>query len=215
MDMQLKEKVILVAAGATGIGAAIVRACTGEGAIPVIVDRDIESGQRLQAELRVKGPANGLISIDLSNAEGCSQAVDHAVKTFGRIDALVNNAEVNDTIGLERGNPSQFVDSLGRDLLHFYNMAHYALPHLKRSRGSIVNISSGASVQGAIMSLTREWAAELLGYDIRVNAVLSARQRRAPDGIVSMAMFLISANASHITGQHLFVDSGLCRNGVE
>jgi L-fucose dehydrogenase len=215
MDMQLKEKVILVAAGATGIGAAIVRACTGEGAIPVIVDRDIESGQRLQAELRVKGPANGLISIDLSNAEGCSQAVDHAVKTFGRIDALVNNAEVNDRIGLERGNPSQFVDSLGRDLLHFYNMAHYALPHLKRSRGSIVNISSGASVQGAIMSLTREWAAELLGYDIRVNAVLSARQRRAPDGIVSMAMFLISANASHITGQHLFVDSGLCRNEVE
>jgi L-fucose dehydrogenase len=156
-----------------------------------------------------------LISIDLSNAEGCSQAVDHAVKTFGRIDALVNNAEVNDRIGLERGNPSQFVDSLGRDLLHFYNMAHYALPHLKRSRGSIVNISSGASVQGAIMSLTREWAAELLGYDIRVNAVLSARQRRAPDGIVSMAMFLISANASHITGQHLFVDSGLCRNEVE
>jgi NAD(P)-dependent dehydrogenase (short-subunit alcohol dehydrogenase family) len=108
------------------------------------------------------------------------------VEKFGQVDALVNNAGRNDKVGLEHGTPDEYVASLSRNLLHYYNMAHYALPHLKRSRGSIVNIASKtavtgqgstsgyASSKGAIMALTREWAAELLQYGIRVNAVIPA-----------------------------------------
>jgi L-fucose dehydrogenase len=89
-------------------------------------------------------------------------------------------------VGLEDGNPQHFIDSLGRNLLHYYNMAHYAVPHLMRCRGSIVNISSKTAVtgqggtsgyvaaKGAILGLTREWAVELLPYSIRVNAVIPA-----------------------------------------
>jgi L-fucose dehydrogenase len=78
------------------------------------------------------------------------------------------------------------VASLNRNLVHYYSMAHYALPHLKRSRGAIVNIGSKtavtgqgntsgyASSKGAIMALTREWAAELLPHGIRVNTVVPA-----------------------------------------
>lgn len=247
MDLELKNKVVLVTGGAKGIGAAIVKAGAAEGAIPVIVDRDVEAGNRLHSQV----PASDLIIAELSAAEGCYSAVQKAVEKHGRLDALVNNAGVNDKVGLEHGSPEQYVESLERNLLHYYNMAHYALPYLKKSRGCIVNISSKtaltgqggtsgyASSKGAILALTREWAAELLGHGIRVNAVVPAEvmtplyrqwldtfpkpdeklktilakiplQNRmtTPEEIAAMVVFLLSARAGHITGQHLFVDGG-------
>jgi L-fucose dehydrogenase len=186
MDLQLKDKVVIVTGGAKGIGAAIVRACIGEGAVPVIVDRDAEAGGQLQNELWGKGMACGLVAAELSTPEECARAVDQTLKTFGRLDALVNNAGRNDKVGLEHGNPDEYVASLQRNLVHYYSMAHYALPHLKRAQGAIVNIGSKtavtgqgstsgyASSKGAIMALTREWAAELLPYNIRVNTILPA-----------------------------------------
>ncbi len=186
MDLQLKDKVIIVTGGAKGIGAAIVRVCAAEGAIPVIVGRDAVAGRQLLNEVRAGGASCGLITMDLSSAENCSLAVGQTFESFGRIDALVNNAGRNDKVGLELGSPAEYVASLNRNLVHYYGMAHYALPHLKQSRGTIVNIGSKtavtgqgstsgyASAKGAIMALTREWAAELLPYGIRVNTVIPA-----------------------------------------
>jgi L-fucose dehydrogenase len=186
MDLQLKDKVVIVTGGAKGIGAAIVHACAAEGAIPVIVGRDEEAGKQLQSDLKKKGAGCGLISVDLATPESCLQSVEQTLKNFGRIDALVNNAGRNDKVGLEHGSPAEYVASLQRNLVHYYSMAHYALPHLKNSRGTIVNIGSKtavtgqgstsgyASSKGAIMALTREWAAELLPYGIRVNTVIPA-----------------------------------------
>lgn len=186
MDLQLKDKVILVTGGAKGIGAAIVRAAAAEGAIPVIVDRDAEAGQRLQEELHTANITCGLVTVDLTTSESCSEAVEHAAATFGHIDAVVNNAGRNDKVGLEHGSVDEYVASLNRNLVHYYGVAHYALPYLKRSRGEIINIGSKtavtgqggtsgyASSKGAIMALTREWAAELLPYGIRVNTVIPA-----------------------------------------
>jgi L-fucose dehydrogenase len=186
MDLQLKDKVIIVTGGAKGIGAAIVQACAAEGAVPVIVGRDAEAGKQLQSKLQKVGATCGLITVDLDTKESCSQSVEQTLKDFGRIDALVNNAGRNDKVGLEHGSPDEYVASLQRNLVHYYGMAHYALPHLKRSRGAIVNIGSKtavtgqgstsgyASAKGAIMALTREWAAELLPYGIRVNTVIPA-----------------------------------------
>jgi L-fucose dehydrogenase len=186
MDLQLKDKVIIVTGGAKGIGAAIVHACAAECAIPVIVGRDEESGKQLQSDLKSKGSSCGLITIDLATPESCAQSIERTLKDFGGIDALVNNAGRNDKVGLEHGSPNEYVASLNRNLVHYYSMAHYALPHLKRSRGTIVNIGSKtavtgqgstsgyASSKGAIMALTREWAAELLPYGIRVNTVIPA-----------------------------------------
>jgi L-fucose dehydrogenase len=186
MDLELKDKVIIVTGGAKGIGAAIVRACAAEGGIPVIIGRDEESGKQLQSELKSNGSSCGLITVDLATSESCSKSVDQTLKDFGRIDALVNNAGRNDKVGLEHGSPDEYVASLNRNLVHYYSMAHYALPHLKRSHGAIVNIGSKtavtgqgstsgyASSKGAIMALTREWAAELLPYGIRVNTVIPA-----------------------------------------
>jgi L-fucose dehydrogenase len=186
MDLELKDKVVIVTGGAKGIGAAIVRACAAEGAIPVIIGRDAQAGKQLQSELQNSGARCGLITVDLATAESCSQSVDQTLQAFGRIDALVSNAGRNDKVGLESGSVDEYVASLNRNLVHYYGMAHYALPHLKRSRGAIINIGSKtavtgqgstsgyASSKGAIMALTREWAAELLPYGIRVNTVIPA-----------------------------------------
>ena len=186
MDLQLKGKVVIVTGGAKGIGAAIVHACAAEGAIPVIIGRDAEAGKQLQSELQNSGATCGLITVDLATPESCAQSVEQTLKNFGRIDALVNNAGRNDKVGLEYGSVSEYVASLNRNLVHYFGMAHYSLPHLKRSRGSIVNVGSKtavtgqgstsgyASSKGAIMALTREWAAELLPYGIRVNTVIPA-----------------------------------------
>lgn len=248
MDLQLKDKVVLITGGAKGIGAAITRLLCDEGAIPVIVDRDADAGKKLLAEL---GQRCLLIHADLTSAADCAKAIEQTISKFTRLDALVNNAGINDRIGLEHGGPEEYVASLQRNLLHYYNMAHYALPHLKNSRGAIVNIASKtaitgqggtsgyASSKGAILALTREWAVELLPYNIRVNAILPAEvmtplyqqwlstfpnSQQKLDAIVSkiplgnrmttaveiaaMAVFLLSSQAAHITGQHLYVDGG-------
>jgi L-fucose dehydrogenase len=184
MDLQLNDKVILVTGGAKGIGAAICRAAAQEGAIPVIVDRDEGAAAKLLQELCATSAR--FIAADLCQAEHCRLAVGKAVEFYGGLDALVNNAGVNDGVGLERGTPEKFVASLESNLLHYYNMAHYALPALKQARGAIVNIASKvaftgqgntsgyAAAKGGILALTREWAAELLPAGVRVNAVVPA-----------------------------------------
>src|SRR5277367_6158190 len=103
MDLQLKDKVVLITGGASGIGAAIVRACAAEGAIPVIVDRNAEAGQQLRKTLENSSVACGLVTVDLTSADACSQSVEQVRQMFGRIDALVNNAGRNDKVGLEQG----------------------------------------------------------------------------------------------------------------
>jgi len=186
MDLQLKDKVVIVTGGAKGIGASIVRACGEEGAIPVIVGRGAEAAERLQSELHRSGAMSHFIEAELAEPANCAKAVEETIRTFGHIDALVNNAGRNDGVGLERGDPERFLASVKSNLVHYYAMAHYALPYLKRSRGSIVNISSKVAVtgqggtsgyaasKGGIFALTREWAAELLPYGIRVNNVVPA-----------------------------------------
>jgi len=251
MDLHLKDKVIVITGGAKGIGAAISRTCSHEGAIVVIVDRDAESAEKLAAELTASGSKALSIAVDLTSAENCRRAIADTIARFGRLDALINNAGVNDKIGLELGSPDQFIASLERNLLHYFNLAHFALPHLKATRGNILNISSKTAVtgqgqtsgyvaaKGAILALTREWAADLLPFSIRVNAIVPAEvftplyqqwldtfpdpaaklrevaakiplehRLTTADEIAAMAAFLISAQAAHITGQHLFVDGG-------
>ncbi|MGH9733174.1 MAG: SDR family oxidoreductase [Candidatus Acidiferrales bacterium] len=185
MDLQLKEKVIIVTGGAKGIGAAIALACGAENAVPVIVDRSADAEQ-VQAQLHRRGAISHFIQVELADPVNCKKAVDETIRTFGRVDGLVNNAGCNDGVGLERGDPERFMNSIKDNLLHYYAMAHYSLPYLKRTRGPIVNIGSKvattgqgntsgyAASKGGVLGLTREWAAELLPYSIRVNCVIPA-----------------------------------------
>src|SRR4030095_14520930 len=115
MDLQLKDKVVVITGGAKGIGAAIARATANEGGIPVAVDKDVKAGNQFRDELKSAGKTCGLICTDLSDAAGCSQAVEQTLQEFGRLDVLVNNAGVNDKVGLEQGTPQEYeVSQIGR-----------------------------------------------------------------------------------------------------
>jgi L-fucose dehydrogenase len=185
VDLDLKDRVIVVTGGASGIGEAITRACLDEGAFVAVVSRVSEQVKRFLEVIRDDSRCI-FIEAELADAEQCRRAVDQVAQKHGRIDGLVNNAGVNDGVGLESGDPARFFESLRQNLLHYYAMAHYALPMLKKSKGAIVNISSKvaltgqggtsayAAAKGAQLGLTREWAAELLPFGIRVNSVLPA-----------------------------------------
>jgi L-fucose dehydrogenase len=186
MDLQLKNKVIIVTGGAKGIGEGIVRVLLAEGAIPVIVGRNENDNLKLAHELAISGTEIFQVTAELNQPGESEKAIKAVVEKYGRIEGLVNNAGQNDGVGLEHGSYERFMESLHRNLIHYYLMAHFALPELKKSKGSIVNITSKtaetgqgntsayAAANGGRNSLTREWAVELLKYGIRVNAIVVA-----------------------------------------
>lgn len=186
MDLELKDKVIIVTGGAKGIGEGIAKVLANEGAVVIIVGRnESDNLKTVEAIENAKGKASQVVA-ELSVPADCENAVKAVVAKYGRIDGLVNNAGVNDGVGLEKGNYEKFMESLHKNLVHYYLMAHFALPYLKETKGSIVNISSKtaetgqgntsayAAANGGRNALTREWAVELLKYGIRVNAVVVA-----------------------------------------
>lgn len=186
MNLNLKDKVVLVTGGAKGIGRGIVELLAAEGAIPVIIGRKQHDNVVVEEELNAKGFKSIAVQAELTSPEDCKKAVDEVLSKLGRIDALVNNAGLNDGVSLESGNYDAFVKSLHNSLIHYYLMAHYCLPELKKNKGNILNITSKtaetgqggtsgyAASNGGRNALTREWAVELLPYRIRVNAIVVA-----------------------------------------
>jgi L-fucose dehydrogenase len=186
MNLNLKDKIVIVTGGAKGIGLGICKVLASEGAIPVIVGRVDDDNQIAIKEIETEGGKALSVVAELTDPEACKSAVDQVLALCGRIDGLVNNAGVNDGVGLESGDYEKFISSIHKNLVHYYLMAQHALPELKKTKGAIVNIGSKtadtgqgntsayAASNGGRNALTREWAVELLKYGIRVNSVIVA-----------------------------------------
>jgi L-fucose dehydrogenase len=239
VDLGLREKVIVVTGGESGIGAAICSALRLEGAVSASVDRAGEGD---------------LVLADLTDIEAIARAVEEIRSRYGRVYGLVNNAGANDGVGLRDGDAERFVASLRENLVHYYEMARLLLPDLVASRGAIVNITSKvaetgqggtsgyAAANGGRNALTREWAAELAKDGVRVNGVVVAecmtpmyrrwldsmrdpaaeqakiesriplgRRMTTPEEIAATALFLLSERSSHTTGELVHVDGGYVR----
>src|SRR6201991_2264769 len=134
MNLDLTDKVIVVSGGAKGIGEGIVKVLAAEGAIPFIIGRNEEDN--LAAVAGTGGRALQ-VAAELARPEECEAAIKAVMDRCGRIDGLVNNAGVNDGVGLESGNYKDFMASLHKSLIHYYLLAKYALPALKVSKGAI------------------------------------------------------------------------------
>ena len=186
MDLGLQNKIIIVTGGSKGIGSGIVKVLAEEGALPIIIGRDQNSILQAVAEYKKNGFEVGYSFAELTDPKQCEQSIQRIIENYGVIHGLVNNAGINDGIGLQDGTYEDFLLSLNKNVVHYYKMAQLVIPELKKNKGAIVNISSKvattgqgntsgyAAANGGRNALTREWAIELLPYSIRVNSVIVA-----------------------------------------
>ncbi|HRJ74042.1 MAG TPA: SDR family oxidoreductase [Terrimicrobiaceae bacterium] len=185
MNLELEDKVILITGGAKGIGEGITRAFAAEGAIACILGRNPAEAESIVREESSRGRRVESYPVDMTDEDSIQSAVQAIASRHGRIDVVVNNAGGNDAIGL-RHSPAEFRESLNKNIVSCFVLAHHTLDHLIASRGNIVNIGSKCSVtgqggtsgyaasKGAMNALTREWALDLGRHDIRVNCVIPA-----------------------------------------
>src|SRR5438876_4593591 len=125
MDLGLKDKLIVVTGGGAGIGAGISRACLAEGARVVVLGRPSENVQAFMAEMQSANAACHFVEAHLEDTDRCQQAIAEIEARHGDIYGLVNNAGVNDGVGLEKGSVARFIESLKKNLIHYYALAHY------------------------------------------------------------------------------------------
>ncbi|MHC5226302.1 SDR family oxidoreductase [Ignatzschineria sp. LJL83] len=185
MDLKIKDKVFIITGGGSGIGGGISVAIAREGGIPVIFGRSKPTIEVSDIIYDLQ-PKTKVVLIDLTNNdEGIRQEIEKVIQEFGRIDGLVNCAGANDSIPLE-GSPESFRESLDKNLIHYFTMAHYCIGELKKTKGSILNVSSKTALtgqggtsaytaaKGAQLSLTREWAASYAKDGVRCNCLVPA-----------------------------------------
>ena len=184
MDLELKDKVVVIsgAAGIKGsIGETMVRHLVNEGAIPAIIDRN-NRGFEYVEEIQKKGIDATFCKTDVTDPDQIENAVNTIAEKYGRIDVVINNVGVNDGVGLN-ASYQDFMWSLKLNMVSYFLVVKHALPHLKSSKGNILNIGSKvgltgqggtsgyAASKGGVLGLTRALAIDLKGTNINVNTI--------------------------------------------
>jgi L-fucose dehydrogenase len=184
--MRFSGKVVVVTGGAAGIGRGCVEVFHDEGARVVIIDRDRTESQRLVKDrCALRAESAVALECDVADASQLSKAIAHAAEAFGQIDCLINNAGIHppDT-PLEQMTLEQMRHVLAVNFESTFVASQAALPYLRKTRGSIINMSSMTAVlgqknsaayaasKGAQLSFTKALALEVAADGIRVNAVL-------------------------------------------
>lgn len=184
--MRFHERVVIVTGGAKGIGAGCARVFAEEGGSVAILDVDVGAGTQLATELNGTTPGSvEFIVCDVANAGKLQAAIDLIAERFGRIDCLINNAGAHPPATTIDDTRLEDVESLMRlNFLATYAGSKFAVPHLRKTKGTIINVSSMTAVlgqdrssayaatKGAQLSFTKALAVELGPQGIRVNAVL-------------------------------------------
>ena len=184
--MRFEGRVVVVTGGAKGIGAGCCRVFFSEGGLVAILDRDEAAGEALSRELNQLRTGSAIfLACDVSDPLQVRHAIDQVVETFGRLDCIINNAGIHPPATTIDDTSIEDMESLMRvNFLSTFAGAKYAVPHLRRTRGTIINMSSMTAVLGqerssgysatkaAQIGLTKALAIELGRQGIRVNAIL-------------------------------------------
>lgn len=181
---RFQDKVVIVTGAGSGIGAATALRFAKEGARIVLVGRNAEKLETVAKGIR---PGQSLVvSADVSKWEDVQQLVKRAVEHFGQLDVLVNNAGVAPSGALTEASLDDWRSVMSIDVDGVFYGCRAAMPHLLKSGGSIINVSSVSGLggdwgmsfynaaKGAVTNFTRALALEYGGQGVRVNAVCPA-----------------------------------------
>jgi NAD(P)-dependent dehydrogenase (short-subunit alcohol dehydrogenase family) len=184
--MRFADRAVIVTGGSKGIGEGCTRVFCAEGGLVAILARGVAAGEAVAAELNVSGPGRAIfIPCDVGEHEQLQNAIEQTVSEFGRLDCLINNAGTHPPATPIDDTSIEDMERLMRvNYLSTFAGAKYALPHLRKTKGTIINMSSMTAVLGqdqssaycatkaAQIGLTKALAVELGSEGIRVNAIL-------------------------------------------
>ena len=183
--MRFHNRAVIVTGGSKGIGEGCSRVLCAEGGLVAILARGKDAGEKLARELTEQGPGRAIyIGCDVSDAHALRSAIEQTVKAFGRLDCIINNAGAHPPATRIDDTSLEDMEQLLRlNYMSTFAGSKFAVPHLRKTRGTIINISSMVAIvgqdqssaycatKGAQLGLTRALAVELGPEGIRVNAI--------------------------------------------
>jgi len=183
--MTFRDKVVLVTGASKGIGEGCVRVFAEAGGKVVFCARGEKAGRALEKEVQAKGPGSALfLPCDVSKVEQVTGVVDETVKRFGRLDCLINNAGWHPPHKpIDDFTEQEFRDLFELNVVSLFAACRRALPHLRKAKGSIINMSSlvgqmgqlhattYVATKGAVTAFTKALAVDEAVHDVRVNSV--------------------------------------------
>ncbi|MGF1686807.1 SDR family oxidoreductase [Photobacterium japonica] len=232
----ITKHVVLITGGASGIGKGIANALSKTMTV-IVADLNKDAGELLVTE----NPLIRFKHVDVSVESEVETLIESVIKQHGRLDSVINNAAIADPYNapLETLDIAYWQKVIAVNLTAPMLVTKYSVPHLRKQKGSVVNMSSTRALQsepnteaysaskGGIVALTHSLAVSL-GPDVRVNCISpgwidvvgeslrdvdhqqhSVGRVGAPDDIAALVKYLISEDAGFITGQNFVVDGGM------
>ncbi len=182
--MRLQGKVAIVTGASKGIGEAVSLALAAEGADLLLASRSIQEGDRIVQEIKKMGRRVMVKQVDVGNSSQVFDMAESALKEFGQIDVLFNNAGISKPAMLWKMTLEQWDEVLRINLSGtFYCLQAVARPMIEQKKGSIINVTSSAGLMGTIgqvnytaakggvYALSKSAARELARHNIRVNTI--------------------------------------------
>lgn len=191
METRLKGKIAIVTGASKGIGHAIAERLAGEGAHVVLSARDQKLLDKTVKKIEHAGGRGAALSVDLRELDSAQRTVDFALKTYGQIDIVVNNAGATKRGDFLELTDEDWADGFSLKFFGAMRLTRVAWPHLKAQAGSVLNISGvggrmpgamftiGGSVNAAMLSFTKAMADIGIRDGVQVNAVNPGNIRTA------------------------------------
>jgi NAD(P)-dependent dehydrogenase (short-subunit alcohol dehydrogenase family) len=183
--MSYAGKVVLITGGSKGIGKGCVQTFVAAGSNVVFCARNQDEGESLAVELSAQGPGQAtFIRCDVSNTDEIRRLVDQIISQHGRLDCLINNAGWHPPHKpIDEFSVQDFRDLLDLNLVSIFAACKFSLPHLRKTKGNIINLASlvgtmgqlyattYVATKGAITAFTKALAIDEAEYGVRVNSV--------------------------------------------
>lgn len=216
--MSLKDKTAIITGASSGIGRATALLFAREQARVVLVGRKREALLEVKNEIAQHGGTSVIVLADVAQPEACRQAIEQALAHFGGLDILVNAAGIIGTGSIANTSPEAWHEMMNVNLHSVFHMMQLAVPHLQKSKGNIVNLSSVTGTRSfpnvlaycvskaAVDQLTRCAALDLAASGVRVNAVnpgvvVTNLHRRSGMDETKYAAFLEHGKTTHPMGR--------------